>query len=600
MVDRNYGAGEPADTLDAAAFHAAAKVLHTEGHGTSQLWDSQRATGDVILELCRQTGGVLLPEPRFGLQQFRLLRAEDAPSFVLNDDNIVRLDTFSRSAMSEATNTLSLEYVAKDEKFAQRPVEVQDLAAIEAAGQVITGQTSYAGVMTAGIAFSIGLRDLRALSAPLAAARLSAIVPKSQRLFPGDAVLFSSPANGVEQLRMRVTSSRYSKPGQALCEVELIEDVFYSGAAVYALPPPATGGTGTGTTPLPGTVSTLGTRFVPAPYGLNPQAADRGLLYCVAPNVDTLGYVAAFYQTDPTDLEFSERGTVGFAAQGTLVSALGDITAPGSLVLNINAANAAVLRAFGSQQVFVVVEGEVSEWLQVSSLSVNGAGTQVTLSGVTRGVFDTVPLPAPAGSIAHILCDYLLDPVNVGGATQNVIGAVVETIPGATSPYAVALGKNVRGLAAGGVATQMNPVFLSNVTGMFGYGTRASKPIAPGNVRLGGVLGGSTTALAKAVTVPASFSVSWAPRARSAALNPWATASGAAEPGIAFLVQLDRWNGSLWVSVVNTNTAVGATSHTVTKPATGGLMRLIVTPILPLAGGLYVQGTAQAWHWTVS
>lgn len=607
MTNRLYGAGEPADTLNAAAFHAAAKRLFQEGHGTSQLWDSQRPTGDVILELCRQTGGVLTPEPFSGLQEFKLLRGDDTPLLTLDDSNVVRLDSFSRSAMSESTNTLALEYADKAESFKQRPVEVQDLAAIEAAGQVITGQAAYAGIVDANVAVQVAVRDLRALSAPLAAARLSAIVPKRQRLFPGDPVLFSSPANGVQQLRMRVTSSRYSQPGQALCELELIEDVFQSGSAVYAIPTPPTGGTGSGTTPLPGLITSSNTRLVLAPYGLAQDNADHAMFYAAAPDTTTTSYNLGLYETSSADPDFIDR-PLNFAAFGTLATAIPDVISPGDVLVNITSASAATLRAFGSQPCYALLQqpllGSASniqpEWVRVSSITVNAAGTQATLTLSGRGLFDSVPASRLVGDDVHILCDYAVDPAPrltriYPNAGSNYTDPAIVEYAGLENINAVFYGRNVRGVGAGNTTGLSDVGAYTNVRGF----SRAALPLPPGNVRIEGSTGSWQIADAPTLTISGStFQVTWNPRQRTTSSEtPWDATNTVSDSGVEVDVQLQRWTGSSWTVVESQIAVAPQTSVTLPKPA-AGTYRVFLFPRAPVPNGDPTKktfGISQAW-----
>lgn len=606
MVEPDFGAGLPTDTLDAAAFHAAAKKLYDEGHGTSQQWDSQRPSGEVVIELCRQTGAILQPDATTGLQQMRLMRGEDAPLLTLNDDNIERLQSFSRSAMSEATNALTLTYIAKNEKFEPRPVEVQDLAAVEAAGQVITGQTSYAGIMNSDIALKVGVRDLRALSAPLASARVSAIVPKRARLLPGDPVLFASPLNGIEQLRMRVVSSRYSKPGTALCEIELLEDVFFSGAAIYSVPAPATGGTGSSTTSMPVAPSDLLVFNLPA--GLAGTSANIAAVAARRPDDATTNTWTVAYGLTADSVEYNQRSDVLFSARGLLASTLPSISAAGSITISLSARDYAALQAAGAGTYDVLVapgngvspSSALGEWMRATCTPVGG--NSAVLTAVKRGLYDTVPASQAAGAVCWILIDYVTNPAPMRTTITTAMGATFAVIDGVASQLDTTayervypFGKNVRGVAGPG-AGQMQAVT-----------NRASRLASLGKVGLRTTsgepqLGASTPADAPMVTLGSgTIYATWGYRSNSTSdTQPWAEAAAAADPGVRvqvrlerYLAEYDEWQqvGSGWYTATE-----GATSVAITSTSNGKL-RLTAQPFTPVGSdGDYLAGASQTWY----
>lgn len=422
MTDTQFCAGIAPEELDAASFHRAAKVLKEESHGTSQLWDSQRSSGEVALELCRQVGGVIQPDPLTGLHTMRLLRAADEPVLVLNDDNIKVLSQFSQNTMDEATNSLALTYADKDEKFKRKPVEVLDDAAIEIAGRVIPGTASYAGITNASLANIIATRDLRSLSAPLSTARVTAIVPKRQRFLPGDVVLLSSVKNGITSLRMRVTTARYSKPGEALCELELIEDVFRSGEAVFSPPMPVPGTTA-GAPDMAGWSNY--TRL--APYPLNDAPEEPRMLFLAGAPVSNpdraTGYRLGYFDDEAvrklSTVAWSES-TYRFAAKGALTAALG-LTQTGQVTMTVTSSDAYTI---GRNAGVEVVAFCGTELLRVSATA---SGTTATVTILERGVYGTMPSVRLAGAELVLMYGYAIDsaPLVVSAPSANYGGNAV-------------------------------------------------------------------------------------------------------------------------------------------------------------------------------
>jgi hypothetical protein len=610
MTSLQYGAGIDPLTLDAAAVHAAAKALTAEGHGTAQLWDNQRVSGDVVLELCRQAALILQPDPLTGLHKLRALRDTDTPVLVLDDDNIKRIDSFTRSAMDEAPNTLSLEYTSRTEKWLPRPVEVQDLAAIEVAGQVITGTASYAGITNAALAGVLAMRDLRAISAPLAIARLTAIVPKRQKFLPGDAVVLSSSKHGVTSLQMRITSARYSRPGEALCELEMIEDVFRSGEAVYSVPAPVLPSTSTNAPAVVGSgAGGAGSMaIICAPFALTQDEADHGLFFAFAPDAATTGYDLAWYAGDAAQAGYDPRRNIGFAAKGTLVGTVPDIAAVGSITVAVTAANAATLARYGSQSLYFYIDYEM---MQANSVSLNAAGTQATLSGITRGIWDTVPyahamnptFPTQAADVV-MLCDYVIDQARLQTIAYAEAGKVVFSVDGQVELNAVSFGRNYRGTAGPSSAASFGQDWGASSSPP-GY-VRAPLPYSPGAVMLAGVYGSSTQAGAPGVAATSgTLKATWNPRSKAGGgLSPWDTATApAVDPALSTSVMLQTFNGSYWTTVASYGLAAG--TNQVQLPAPAGTkplaIRCTVYAYKPVSGSVNgLMGKPQTWYWTLT
>lgn len=587
LTNRQFGAGIDPGLLDIDSFHAAAKVLNAEAHGTSQLWDNQRVSGDVVLELMRQTGMLLQPDPVTGQHKLRLLRETEEAVISLDDSNIKRIHSYSRAAMDEATNALALEYTAATEKWEPRPVEVQDLAAIEVAGQVITGTASYAGITNSTLAQILALRDLRALSAPLATVRLDAIVGKRQRFIPGDPVNLTAPDLGIVSLRMRVTSARYAKPGEAICELELVEDVFKSGIALYTTP------AGVGYTPpvFAAPPSIVSHSVINAPYALSGDGASHALHYAFAPSVDATGYDLAWYSESTSDLQQHDRSAIGYAAQGFLTTALPDIAAPTSIALSVTAASAATLRRYVGNSLYCFFGNsiEAGEWLSVSTVSVNESGTLATLGGVTRGIFGTQPVARASGTSMTLLCDYAIDPARLRTTLNNGFDLMAD-YPGASVVGALAYNR---------VGTKLSAATAYAAQLFAGVPPLGALPYAPGAVRLQGKYGASSataTLPTVASTAGGKLTVTLKHRNRLVRLpSGWSAGDAQPEPGIS--VEVTLWSG--YTAITSATASSGAESVELTAPASSARdVYVTVSPYLPKPGfpGNDSRWQGEAWH----
>lgn len=422
LTNRIFWAGEHPDFINATSFWNAARACASEDQYLGTLVDQQRTTADVVFEFCRQIGAVLQPEPATGNHTLKLLRAGDTPVLTLDDSNIESLASFSRTSQDDATNAVTVSYLDRIVNKA-RPFSVQDLAAIQAAGVVISSTSQYSALTSALRASIIATRDLRALSSPLASARLTAIVPKSQRLLPGDLVVFSSAKNGVLSLRMRVTSARFSKPGTGTCELELIEDVFSGGMAVYGAPRASSM---PGTLGAPGVIGSKLFSFpsgIIAPRALSGAASDsyHMLFFAGADSANVAaGYRVGYFDNNPLAVNrtedtaiWNERGTIGFAAKGVLAADFGTPTVGTSVIVNVSAADAVTITRNGSASVLILHDWHPasvdSRAFHRGTATMTSATTaQIVLSEVKA--YGDSPVGLRGGDDLWLLYDFAIDP----------------------------------------------------------------------------------------------------------------------------------------------------------------------------------------------
>jgi hypothetical protein len=618
LTDATFWAGEHPDFVDMTAFGQAALGCSTDGHYIGTLIDTQRTTGDVVLEFCRQIGGVLQPDPVTGQHALRLIRAGDTPVLALDDSNVVEVASFSRNSVDEATNQLSGSYLDRV-VWQKRPLTTQqDLAAIKTAGSIIAGTAEYSSITDPSMGAKLLARDLRALSSPLAKARLTAIVEKRQRFLPGDLVTWTNSRLGIAGLGMRVTSARYTKPGENQCELELVEDVFGGGQNVYAAPLPVSHGPeNVGSEPPPSAppaaISSMldGTFITSAPYALTGDNADHGLAMCFPPSSDARTYDINWYvNSDPTVLYQAERKNINFSVYGTLAIALSASGTPASITLNVNAANAAALARVQSRSVFVSIGFHnstlgTSEMLQVGSFTLTSGGTQCVLAGITRGIWDTWPREFAVNTPVYIWLDFQVDEIPLATNIYSTSLTLVEKYSGQSAVGLKSMAHNILGDSPLSGAVDLIRGSDGFSSGGLSY-ARSAYPYGPGNIKLNGVLGGSLSTPATGVSVPSGggpVTVAFNPRNRMArGLSPWATGDGLAEPNVVHEVSMYRFNGTGWDFLTAVVAGVGATSATLTFPSgipRPAKVRIDITAQRP-SGSTFIASAPQSWYWTVT
>lgn len=408
ITSKQAGAGLEPGFIDSPSFHNAAAVLKAEGNGVGFYFDSQRNVDDLIQEIGKQINGLVVPDPETGKLRLRLIRNTDAPALTLDEDNIVSLENFTRTALDEATNELSVQYLDPAD-WTEKTVICQDLGAIQQAGRIISQSTSYAGPNSQELAATLGVRDLRSTSTPLAKCTLTINEPEAQRLLPGDLVALTWPRLGMQNLGMRVLAVNVPKAHRQSVTLELLQDIFTAGRAIYS----AASAPGSSTSYAVPDKPEWQQLLVGMPYGITRQSDDRLVFIASYPSTNQAsanGYRPVFWTGQDIntplpsiDAEWLSGVTARFASRGTITSNIDRTQTSGTFTVDLfTAANAYAIQQNAGKTVAVVAStGEIL----LASFVLSGP-TTATGTIKKRGIFGTYPNAYTAGGYTGIVMLY--------------------------------------------------------------------------------------------------------------------------------------------------------------------------------------------------
>jgi hypothetical protein len=540
LTDPEWGMGYSSAIIDDAGFRAAADVFHAEGLGLCLHWTQQQTIDAFVQTVMDHAGAVLRQDLRTGLFTIKPMRADyDAGALPLFDESNIRsLDSFDRAGSPDAVNEITVRY---DDADTGKPgsVTVQNLAAVTAVGGVVARSVSYPGLPTAALAGRVAMRDLRALSTPLARVRM-----RTNRagydVLPGDVIRIAWPKLGISQLVLRVARAKPGSLTDGEVEIEAVEDVFGLGASAYVAQQPP-GWQEPSTQPQP-----IATRAViEAPYyelqrelsaaDLAALPADAGYLLVGAsrPGGAALNFRIA---TRPAGAgSYEEAGTGDFCATGTLAGALS------------YTATAATLATVSSPS---LIEAGTYALLgpEIVRVDAYDAGTNALTLG--RGVLDTVATTHAAGATI-----FFMGSINASDNVERVGGEAVD----------------VKLLtAAGGGTIAVGAAAADTVT----FVGRAARPYPPGRLRV------NNEAYPASVTAP--LVISWSHRNRlQQNLEGDETGNIGPEPGTAYSIMLR--NASTGQALASASGITG-TSYTPASPLLGDIN--ILATLRSSRGGL--------------
>lgn len=391
-----YGADLGYSSIDLDSFTSAAKTLFDEGLGISAVIDSSTTAGDVINDIKRVIQGSLQTDPATGALKLRLIRndyvVDELP--LLDQSNIKNLFGFTRGSLDTAITEVKLKYTSIDDDFTERTVIAQNNALRihkgDSDGQVVQMPM----VSTRETAAKIVMREMASASVPLATCTAECNRGPAHTEV-GDVVRLSWPAEGVDNLVMRVTGVDLGAPQDGSVRLTLVQDVFGVFMSLYA-----DGSERQWTKPTFDATDITRYDIIDAPTILTTNQTTGSVLV-VAENPG----VALDYQLQVkggVDSGYVDAGAMPFTPLFSTMKAMGTGWTDVSVVLTGPSDELSSITGDEVRQglgLMLIVSALGREWISYQT-AVAGNSTTSTLGLINRGLFNTKPLAHPAGARA--------------------------------------------------------------------------------------------------------------------------------------------------------------------------------------------------------
>lgn len=250
LTNTDWGMGSPLGLIDMVSFDACADVLDNEGFGLSLMWARSAAIEAFISEILDHIQATLTTDPATGKLKLKLLRDDyDRTNLHIVHPGNATMGKMQRKVWGETVNDVTVTWTNPDNEK-EETVNAQDNGNIAIQGAVVSTTRNYYGVRNANLALLLAYRDLKQSGTPLLAMEVSV-----NRTFwdsiVGDVVEVRWPEYGVSSVIMRVGSINYGKSDDATIVINLMEDIFGLGTAIFAEIPVAQPGDPAPTYPPP-------------------------------------------------------------------------------------------------------------------------------------------------------------------------------------------------------------------------------------------------------------------------------------------------------------------------------------------------------------
>lgn len=381
--------------INKASWIAAAERLYDEGNGASVLISSPNEAKEVTSEVMAQIDALFYEDPITKEFHIRLVRndydIDDLPVF--DESNIVNISAFTSKNWSDTTNNVIVKYTNAEKKYSEAIATAQDLANINAQGQIRTSERSYPWVSNGELASKLASRDLSQESVPTFSASIE-MNREGQSLKPGDVFILRWGEYKIRRAVMRVKSVDLGALNDNKLSFEVAQDSYALGLMLFGAP--ESDGSGvikptTEATDVPEKMAHEGAYFFAQQSGMEVPANQGIIVYAAKPSAGAVNF-DIWASNDTVNYDESEQ-YAEFTATGSLAGA---ITASASLatgvISSITVTN--VTEALESYTADQNAEGYGMFYIGAELFTYEGAsnsGGTWTLTNVRRALLDTVP-----------------------------------------------------------------------------------------------------------------------------------------------------------------------------------------------------------------
>lgn len=527
LTDKIWAVGKPSAQLDVASFRQVGETLYNEKLGMSMLYNGSSTAEDIIADVLRHIDGAIFTDPQTGLVTLALARNDYNPADLIefDEDDFIEGLRFSRPSWNETRNTIQVTFVDRTNEFEPTPIPLQDLANItQREGEIASENVDFSGFTTREAATAMGLRTLKTYAYPLAAAQL-VLTRKAWKMRPAAVFKVSWPRLGINGLIMRATRVDVSGIAENRIVIDAVEDIFSVGRGAYD-PPPSSDWVNPVQPPNP----VLRQNVTEAPYFLT-ALDDANIVAFASPDgalndgFDIMtGYSAADVVSTGGSNDFTTSAIltasypIGTSTADPVGPSLGGFANTEELNVNPSANDVAI-----GDTIVMLRSATTEEMISYTTIDIVAG----TMTGVQRGLFDTVPQDHPPGTQAWF--------VTTGFAQAN-------PQPYSVLPVSVYL-KLLPYTALGSIDPDDATVMSVTLTG------RAAAPYPPGRIRVNGVYPPALVG-----TVSGTFGYAWAHRNRTVGqLVTQGQASVTVEEGVTYTIRVLNGAGALLVEKTGIN-----------------------------------------------
>lgn len=469
-MNDDWGVGESQNSIDVDGLKKIGETLKKEELGVTVSITNKSPARQTIDAICEHVNAVRYQDPQTGKLTYRLIRDDYDPEKVvlLNEKNCSHV-SYNRLDWQETINEICITYTDRKAQYEQSSISDNDPAVIEInRGSKEPKSYDYTYFTNAENALWAAKRESAQQGYPLA----TCTIEGNRTLYAvrtGDVVRLDWPPYGLKGLMLRITDVDLGDFVDGVIKLEAIEDVFGLGKTEYGF---------SGSTEwqeekkFPTGVQDY--RFMELPYELMPDKDTYVYAMAAKPDADTEKWT--IWRGNETMPLNSTNSTTQWTPAGKLIYDYPEFGEPidmnGFEIIELHgldkldsstlANGYPDIEAARKGGKILVMGNEVMAWSSITKLP----SGHWRVSGVIRGIFDTVPVKHGNGERVYFLDTGCYANVTTGGPVCKAGNAVTEQYNITT---ATAYSKE-----------ELNPKKTVSLTTV----RRSELPSVPGNIKM--------------------------------------------------------------------------------------------------------------------
>jgi hypothetical protein len=413
-TNKKWGAGKDPNELDNSSLIEIGTTLKKEELGISIEQSSRTTADDMITSILDHINGTMFKEPSTGKWAFKLIREITDYSGVieLNESNCSDIEV-TRADWQETVDEIAVTYTDRNDLYEQSTVNDADPALIEINNSEKTTKTySYGYFTNSANAIYAAKREGKSQGYPLASCQMKGNRSLSN-IRKGEVVKCTFEAFGISNMYCRVTDVQIGDFISGEVKISVVEDIFSLPKTVYSYDGSSNWNTEK-TTPT-GVSNYL---FLEMPRQLTYETNTNVYAFANQPDNKTIKWniwrnKGQEWTESNSSIKWTKTGQLvyDYAELGDSLDNTGiEILNKGGMDNLINSDISGESSARSGGKVILIDD----ELIAFSNFSVLANGNYL-LTGLIRGIYDTVPQKHNAGTILYFVENGNISNVTGGG-----------------------------------------------------------------------------------------------------------------------------------------------------------------------------------------
>lgn len=384
LTNKDYGLGLSDTKLDLVNFKEVHNTLFNEGYGVSFIVNDGKTVKDVLNDVFKVIDGQINLDFETG-KIFIKLNREEIPTLTFNEDNIIKLENYSRGSLSSLINEVKIKWTDINDNFSPKIAQFQNQGSRFERDRSETTIIDYSLINDPILAQKLAVREAIPLTTPLLKCDIT-VNRKAYNVKPGDVLYLNWNKLGIDQIIMRVLEVDYGTLKNSQIKLNLIQDKFGIQYTLYSTTPTNSW------TNIDYDALACDLKIEEAPYYFTNESDLKNKILTFAKKPSSTHNNFNLLTKTFGNPYILNGISSGFTPVGIINTAINELSNSINLINdnNINIVKSETDDKISSgYNLALIIEGTKKEFINFKDIN-NSIGVY-TLSNVNRGLLDTIP-----------------------------------------------------------------------------------------------------------------------------------------------------------------------------------------------------------------